>query len=241
MRILIEGNPLGVNTVNELRMMRALEDAGAEVRVINADSHARYSYVHAKYAVIDGSTTVITSENWTEGNIGTGGNRGWGAVIESTGFAEAYTQVFENDFSTAYGDVKPLDEVYPSIEPLEPEYEAPGEYVTVSYVASVSPVFSPDNSYDSMRAFISTAEERLYVEQMDLGSDLSSPTGDTPIAWMQQRAIQGADARLILDASTSDGASTEAAAEKLNITTMIDTVAVDGRDGFSLIHNKGVI
>ncbi len=239
--MLFEGSPLGVNTNTELRMMKALQNAGAEIHIINSDTHARYSYVHAKYAVIDGTTTVVTSENWTEGNIGTGGNRGWGAVIESEEFAGYYTKVFENDFSTMYGDVVTLDEAFPTIEPLELEYTEPGECVTVSYTAAVSPVFSPDNSYDSMRAFISSAEERLYVEQMDLASDLASSTGDTPIAWMQQRALQGTDTRFILDASTSDGGTNRQAVELLNVTTRIDSVAVDGREGFSLIHNKGVI
>lgn len=70
-RILFEGSPLGVNTNTELQMMKSISDAGGDVRIINGESHTRYGYVHAKYAIVDGCTTIVTSENWTEGNIGT--------------------------------------------------------------------------------------------------------------------------------------------------------------------------
>lgn len=70
-RILFEGSPLGVNTNREIQMLKTVSDGGADIRVINGAEHTRYSYVHAKYAVIDGCRTVVTSENWTEGNIGT--------------------------------------------------------------------------------------------------------------------------------------------------------------------------
>lgn len=58
---------------------------------------------------------------------------------------------------------------------------------------------------------------------------------------MAERAAAGTDTRFILDASTSDGDANRTAVETINLTTEIDALAVDGREGFSLIHNKGVI
>ncbi|MCQ2079645.1 MAG: phospholipase D-like domain-containing protein [archaeon] len=77
-RVMVEGRPLGVDTSTELSLMKSLTDAGGEVRVINppGGSGGRYTYVHNKYAVIDSETVVITSENWTSGNMGEHGNRG---------------------------------------------------------------------------------------------------------------------------------------------------------------------
>ena len=239
-RILVEGNPLGVDTMSELKMLKSVVDSGGDVRIINGGENTRYSYVHNKYAVIDGDTTVITSENWTTGNIGTSGNRGWGAVIESTGYAAYMTAVFENDFDKSYGDVVSLTDAYPYIPSDKPYYNEPDAYSTTTYHATVTPVLSPDNSYSSLRTFMSGATSRVYAQQMDLGSNLSSSTGDTPISWMATAAGNGLDVKFILDSSQSKEEHEKYVSE-INYSTSVKAIAVDGRDGFSLIHNKGVI
>ena len=240
-RILIEGSPLGTDTMIELKLLRSVVDAGGDVRIINGGENTRYSYLHNKYAVIDGSVTVITSENWTTGNMGTSGNRGWGAVIESTGYASYMTTVFENDFDKSYGDVESLTDVYPHIPADNAFYIEPDDYSTNTYHAVVTPVLSPDNSYSSLRSFVSGATTRVYAEQMDLGSSLSSVAGDTPVAWMAEAAGSGLDVRFILDSSQSSKEEHENYVSAINYSTYVRAIAVDGRDGFSLIHNKGVI
>lgn len=162
-------------------------------------------------------------------------------MIESPELASFYRDVFMNDFSTEYGDTVRFDDAYPSVSGIPLESEPPGTYPVVSYPATVRPVFSPDNSYGLLRTFVSSAEKRLYAEQMDLSQSLVSETGDTPIGWMSESAGRGADVRLILDASASDGGQKEEAAERIRIMTGIDARAVNGGDGFTLIHNKGVV
>ena len=240
-RILLEGSPLGTNIVSgELPLMKAVADAGGDIRLINNLESTRYTYLHNKYAVIDGDTVVLTSENWTGGNIGNNGNRGWGAVIESPEYASFMLDVFENDFSKDYGDVTSLCDAYTNLVADHAFYESPAAFSGESYTATVSPVLSPDNSWDSMRDFIGSATTRVYSEQLDLGSNLCDASGDNPVSWMAARASEGLDVRFILDAHNNTDAHM-GYVDTVNATTAVKAQAVNGRSGFDLIHNKGVI
>ena len=243
-RVLVEGAPLGTDITTEISLLKSLTDAGGEVRVINhPDSEAsRFLYVHSKYAVIDSSYVIVTSENWTAGNIGEYGNRGWGAIAESEGLADYMGSVFENDFSTDWGDVSEFSYLYPNARPYSSlpasiECECELEW----YDALVTPVLSPDDSFVALQELISGADERVYAEQMDLASSLAGRTGDTPISWMNTAASQGADVRFILDISQSDGAAHEQIISEISSSTNVKAVGISGRQEFSLVHNKGVI
>ncbi len=243
-RILAEGTPLGVDISTEIGLLKALSDAGAEVRVINpegCDSY-RYLYVHSKYVVVDEKTTVVTSENWTKSNFGEGGNRGWGMVASSPELAGYFEQVFENDFSLEYGDVVPFRQAYPNAKTVTnfPVEDVP-EYIKKEVSAKVFPVFSPDNSFPSMRSFIRSAEVRVYAEQMDLGSTMAERGGDTPIGWLADAAEYGVDTRFILDTSQSNGSTHQAYVNQISNATFVKAIGVCGTEGFDLIHNKGVI
>ncbi len=243
-RVLVEGTPLGVDISTELSLLKALCDAGADVRIINPSgfSDYRYLYAHNKYLIIDGETVVVTSENWTRGNIGDGGNRGWGIVAESAELASYYASVFENDFSTDYGDVVEFAAAYPNAKTYSnlPEMTVPA-YEKQGISATVFPVFSPDDSYGAMRSFIRCAEERVYAEQMDLGSTMVSDDGDTPVGWLADAAECGVDVKFILDSSQSNGGTHESYVNEIVNATYVKAVCVNGTEDFSLIHNKGVI
>ena len=126
-RLLLEGNNINDNLGPYLPYIQQLVEAGGEVRMIGVGSDGvadRFNLVHAKYAVVDGGTVIVTSENWTEDNLNGhldddpydstsgDGNRGWGAVVDSDGYAGFMSSVFENDWSMDYGDVKTFDELY---------------------------------------------------------------------------------------------------------------------------------
>ncbi len=243
-RILVEAEPLGIDISKELALLKYVEDRGAEVRLINfGDLPQRFVYVHNKYAVVDGEKVVITSENWTSGNMGYGeGNRGWGAVVEGEEYAGYMGRVFENDFDTVWGDTLDLGDAYPGLKghPGTLTYSPPDVPDMRSYEAFVSPVLSPDNSFRTLRSFIGSAEYRVYAEEMDLGGSMRTVSGDTPVSWMAAAADRGLDVRFILDASRS-GDDAVSAVNMINETTGVSAIAVDGGDGFSLIHNKGLV
>ena len=243
-RVLAEGSPLGTDISTEISLLKTLSDSGGHVRLINhPDSgFVRYLYLHSKYAVIDNEQVIVTSENWTAGNIGDHGNRGWGAIAFSSELAGYFERVFDNDFSMEWGDVEEFDFLYPNARPFRDLPEC-GEYdaCPVWYEASVVPVFSPDDSFGAMRDLMAEAEGRIYAEQMDIASSLAGRTGDTPVAWMNSAAERGVDCRLILDTSQSDGSDHEMIVSEISSSTSVKAVGISGREEFTLVHNKGVI
>jgi HKD family nuclease len=244
--ILLEGDALGINMAAELSLMKAVSNAGGEVFLINdkiSGNYERFDYAHNKYAVIDGKTVIITSENWTASNMGSGNaNRGWGAIIDSAGYAGYMKSIFENDASTEYGDVHPLNTEYPDITPANIAYTPPAVQEHESYKASVTPILSPDNSYDALRYYMDNAGSRIYAEQLDLGSGYMGISAASPVSWMAEAAAErGVDARLILDASMDSGAEHRAEVDLINTVTKVQAAAIEGGEGFGVTHNKGVI
>ena len=244
-RILLEGDALGQDITTELTLMRSIVDAGGEVYLINdpiPGNFERFSYFHNKYAVIDGKKVIVTSENWTSGNLSPYcSNRGWGVVIESEDMAEYVREVFFSDLNPEYGDVRSLLSSYPGLKPYPQTltYGGAAPYETATFEARVMPILSPDNSWSAMEYFIDKAEARVYSQQMDLGSSLRVIADPSPIKWMVSAAERGADVRFILDSSS--GGSKEEVINLLNNTTGIKAISVNGRESFTLIHNKGVV
>ena len=245
--IILEGNVLGTDIGNELSLMRSLVDAGGEVYLINdsaSTTNKRFAYFHNKYAVIDSKKVIVTSENWTSGNLSSNGsNRGWGVVVESAEFAEYAKNVFLSDLDLSNGDVRPLLDCFPGLKPYQGTltYAGATEYEEiVSFEARVMPVLSPDNSAAAMRYFIDNAETRVYSQQMDVGSSYKTVTNASPLGWMSSAAGRGLDVRFILDSSLNGGKNDDAVG-MLNRTTGVKAISVNGRPSFDTIHNKGLI
>ena len=245
--IILEGNVLGVDIGTELTLMRSLVDAGGEVYLINDSSKSgskRFTYFHNKYAVIDSKKVIITTENWTSGNLsGNCSNRGWGVVVESNELAEYAKKIFLSDLDLAHGDVRSLLDCYPGLKPYQGTLTYTGitdHKDVASFEARVMPVLSPDNSFAAMRYFIENSEVRVYSEQMDVGSSFRSITDSSPLGWLSSAAERGLDVKFILDSSVNGGKSDEIV-NTLNNFTEVKAISVNGRGSFDLIHNKGVI
>lgn len=252
--VLLEGAPLGGKDITNLErtLMKSLIDAGGNVRLINdtrtgasGNMGNRFTYVHSKYAVIDGSITVITSENWTESNLGPGtGNRGWGVTVESEDYSEYMRKIFLNDSSTLYGDCMDLLDLYPEQSPYfgNLTYSGYSEYDdTVTFTdCTVTPVLSPDNSYQTLKSFIGSAESRVYAQQMDISNSYMGLSADSPVSWMADRASEGVDGRFILDLSYDQGDKSSEIG-LINTTTSLKAAGITGGENFSLVHNKGII
>lgn len=246
--ILLEGNSLASGytpILDQSGHLKKLLDLGGEVRIIGVSDSGtdRYTFDHAKFAIIDGKTTVVTSENWTSSNLNgevddlpyegnSDGNRGWGAVIDSLGYSTFMTQVFENDWSKEYGDVKDLLEVYPNIEAGETYYNAPTSTATwESFKAKVTPVLSSDNSYDALEYYVSKATERAYSQQQSLDVTYTDVTSG-PLSLFASKAAAGVDARVIFSNKISISEIKEINAES-NIKAALMTSPT--------VHNKGII
>ncbi len=248
--VLLEGEPTAIGSVNDqASYIRTLVDAGGNVRLIGVGDDGvrdRYDVDHAKYAIVDMETVIITSENWTndntsgsllEGNIygsGSNGNRGWGAIIESAGYAEYMKSVFDSDWSTEHGDVKDFDDMerYSNVRPTTLVYQEPESATFQSYRAQVVPIVSPDNSFEATRYYISNATERVYSEQQSLNAEYMDPYADSPLNYLKEKASQGLDVRLILSTNVEPDYS-----DTINASSLVKTGVLEN----PYVHNKGLV
>lgn len=245
LNILIEGTPVDGSIEAYIPSLMTLVEEGADIRMIGVGNDARFVQDHAKYAIIDMETVVVTSENWTTENLNgnidddvykgtTDGNRGWGAVIESEEYAYYMYSVFMNDFSKDYGDVVSIQDAFPNARPANLFLEEPEDATFTSYSAQVTPILSNDNSYEYTEYFINAAEERIYCEQQSLSSVYQDPSNESPLATLSIKANEGVDARLLIGTGVTNYNNVE---YTINASTQIKA----GTLTTPYVHNKGIV
>lgn len=244
--ILIEGTPVDGSVAPYAPALLSLVELGADVRMIGMGDAARFIQDHAKYAIIDMDTVVVTSENWTDANLNGSkdenvyvgsedGNRGWGAVIESSEYASFMYEVFRNDFSLEYGDVVKLEDRFDISNASTPYYDGHDSLTLKSYEAQVTPILSNDNSYEFTEYFLGFAEERLYAEQQSLTKAYQDwDNEESPLYIMGQRANAGVDTRLIISTSVDGYGSV---VQDINLSSQIQAAVLNT----PYVHNKGIV
>ncbi|MCL2786834.1 MAG: phospholipase D-like domain-containing protein, partial [Methanomassiliicoccaceae archaeon] len=242
--LLLEGSPAGGVPDTEIRYMGALYEKGADIRILKTfDVYKRYDLLHNKYAIVDGNTVIITSENWREGSFS--GNRGWGAVIESDGYAEYMTDIFLADSDVSRYDVHSLRSLYQSIPPiLVPQYKARPPAHHEKFEAYVKPVISPDFSIDYLKQRMQDASSRIYTEQMSVQYAWTDTTTQSPLSWSLTAAGNGVDVRLLADVTfdtDGGGANNHTLVSVMDGMNGMRARTISGGDNFGLTHNKGVI
>ena len=241
---------------DDLGCMKELDEAGGEIRLLNGnDGDKRYAFDHAKYCIIDGETTIVTSENWTGANLNgsvisnpytsSKGNRGWGAVIESTEYATFMKTVFDNDYSMEYGDVCTYDEYmlgkHYNAKTLS--YNSPSYTGTFpSYECQVAPMMSPDSSYDAEIYYIENATTRVYTQQQSTNADYAKYSNgelilDGPMLALKEIADEGLDVRYIVNSDTDEMSDGRSLSLLINSSTNIKAASMTTPN----VHNKGLI
>jgi phosphatidylserine/phosphatidylglycerophosphate/cardiolipin synthase-like enzyme len=244
--ILLEKNPLGYSTLaSDAKKMKAVIDAGGEVRFIGGDL-SRYTYVHAKYCIIDEKTVIVTSENWVTDNLNGKvvenaedgkGNRGWGAIVESKDYASYMMKVFENDYSMEYGDVITFEDYLPNVEAASIYYQKSSDtYTTSTYAARVTPAMSPTSSLDATYYYIDKATSRVYSQQQSITSSYLDFNKESPLKHLATQASNGLDVKFILN-SAVDTEEAKKSVAQINMTSKIKAAAMSK----PYVHNKGVI
>ncbi|MFZ5822862.1 MAG: phospholipase D-like domain-containing protein, partial [Bacillota bacterium] len=185
-RLLMEASSLGALTDQERYVARLVHHAGGQVRWImnqpGAGVYGRYVFNHAKYAVIDGRSLFVQSENLGRSSIPsdpTAGNRGWGVAIRDQALAGYLSRVFQADWNPNHGDIFPYQEGTPFGPPAPgfvPETEVPtGTYahpfppLTLTDPVRVTPVLAPDHALlesKGITGLIRSARRSILVEQM---------------------------------------------------------------------------
>ena len=243
-KIMLEKKPLGYDHDYDLLKNIDNQAAGSVCFIGNGDSD-RYSYVHNKYAIIDGDTVIVTSENWTGGNLGGGkGNRGWGAIVENADYAAYMKAYFDNDIGgsdiqtfAAYEAEKGT--VTPTALPTPAQvstFVSGLSYFTSTYTCDVRMYMSPDNTFKALQYYMDQATTRIYTEQMDVGKLYLDLNTTSPLSAMVNAAKRGVDARFLLSASEE---------EDKNLVNELNWAGVKAANmtsnGYATMHNKGAI
>ncbi|NPA90813.1 MAG: DNA-binding protein, partial [Chloroflexi bacterium] len=90
-RLLLEHRPYGGGAANE-RMAKRLSKAGIHVRW----SNPAFRYTHQKSLVVDGTTGVIMTLNWTHSSFSR--NREYGVIFQRRDWVEEMAAVFDGDW-----------------------------------------------------------------------------------------------------------------------------------------------
>jgi phosphatidylserine/phosphatidylglycerophosphate/cardiolipin synthase-like enzyme len=169
-RLLLDGSPVGGVDQRQARQLDRLADADVEVRLL-AGPHARYRHHHPKYAVVDDRALVLT-ENFKPAGTGGMSSRGWAVVLDDAAAADALAALHAEDrqwrAATPWTDYR-RGRDFASPDPALGEFETrhPPEDVPVD---SATVLAAPDNAGDALVAKIDAADDRVLVQQVEIGT-----------------------------------------------------------------------
>jgi phosphatidylserine/phosphatidylglycerophosphate/cardiolipin synthase-like enzyme len=219
-KALIEGGPVEGIIEEQKYILQKLVENGAEVRflVTNPTVSSRYRYVHAKYAVIDNISVIISSENWKYTGIplnNTFGNRGWGVVLRDDDIAKYFVDVFFADWDSVSYDIIPFTPDDPNYGNAAPDYEV-DDWIETGYYTSVfpnltlegeftvSPVLSPDTTLlesEAIIGMIDSAVESIHIEQLDVALNWNVDDFEYDNLYLKaaiEAAERGVDVKILL-------------------------------------------
>lgn len=263
-RILLEGAPVGGITEDEWTLVNLLEATPAEVRFLvdntTLDIQERYRYGHAKYAILDDRTVVVSTENWGASAFPTWpatGSRGWVVAVEHPPLATYFTSVFEVDFDARRRDVFTVSEML--VKPVHPAPEAvdprpvgfPPRTVAGSF--RVIPVIGPDTALaaDTILAVVRNATASIHVEVF-YAYRAWGPFPNLYLEELLAAARRGVSVRILLDSSSyniedDDPIDNDDTVAYVNGIAALETLDVQAKlvdlraHGFSRMHTKGFV
>lgn len=254
-RVLLEGSPVGGVEADERRWIGSLQEAGAEVRYLSGGLEVvkRYRYLHAKYAIVDGSAVLVSSENFGDSGFpaaGDDGNRGWSVIVEDRVLARQLWEVFEEDFDPSRADSVPaVGTAGPA--PGVPDPILPWPPPAAVGSRRVQLVVGPDNALadDGLLGLLGSAEERIWIEAFYA----DDPWGSWPNPLLEAAftaARRGVSVRILLDGSgwspTEDTTANDGLAAVLNERARSEGLDLEVRvfspvGSIERIHNKGAV
>ena len=230
-RVLLEGGPVGPFPAQELWMCQRIHTASSGCWFMAPDAalgYARYRYLHAKFAIVDGRQLIVSSENFGANGFpdddkadGTVGERGALAIVSAPALVARAQAIFDADLDTAHGDItrwcptcSPFGPPPPGFTPV---YTTGGISYTTRFPAplvihqpvSVELATAPESALSEAGIIgalnLAGAGDEILVEQMDepyyWGVSSSNPLDD-PNPRLQAilgAAQRGATVRMLLD------------------------------------------
>ncbi len=263
-RILLEGAPVGGIDRDEWTLVTRLVPAGVAVHFMvdntTLDIQERYRYLHAKYAVLDGSIVFVSTENWGASAFPTWnatGSRGWAVAVEHAPLAAYFTAVFEEDFDARRRDVHTLSEmtvipVAPTPDPVGPRGPSFPWWMTTADVRVV-PVLGPDTSLaaETIIGVLRNATETIHGEIFYAYTDWG-PFPNLYVEELLAAARRGVSVRILLDASPYNIEDDDPIDNDNTVATLNTIAADEGLDlqaklidlpahGLARMHTKGFV
>jgi len=262
-RVLLEGAPVGGITRDEWNILgdsASTIDFHFMVDNSTLDIQERYAFQHAKYAILDNRTVVVSTENWGASAFPPSnrtGSRGWLLAVDHAPLAAYFTRVFEEDFDAGRRDVFTFEEMTCSIVPAPPFNPQPRHprFLARTFEGSfrVVPVVGPDTTLDegAILAAFRGATRSIHVE-MFYAHTAWGPFPNLYLDELIAAARRGVEVRLLLDASwfnvddddpidnddTVLYLNTIAANEDLDLAARLVDLEVHG---FTQLHTKGFV
>ena len=227
-----------------------LVEGGVDVRWFgHPDSQSPYAMMHSKVAVKDGSSVWIGSGNWKSSTLPSpdqGGNREWGAIINSSDLANSIKLRFDHDYSE--GTVTTGD---------TPDGWSPGSSASVSGPLTSSMqtqvtgelLTCPDDCIQTLAEMINSADEEILLSLQYLELDWywgwqANPLLDSLLT----AAERGVSIRLIMNAHYLDeNPDVRNSVEELNENWSakygydVEAILMTENDDIIKLHNKGAI
>lgn len=259
LRLVVEDAPAGRTPESRDRaatLLARLQAAGADVRVVSED---RYTFHHAKVAVVDGRWSLVASENMNPSGFppsGSYGNRGWGVVVDSPELAGALLKVLDWDADENWTTPFVLDEFAPDrraplfANPVGPYRSRFAPFVAgparVSLLVSPEQTVPPKLLLDEIR----NATHEVLVEFLTLAPLWRTERGDEPnplVEALLEAARRGVRVRVLLAGDFVD--PTDGAPDNLDTARLL----LERSRGLDLqvrladpieigtIHNKGLV
>ncbi len=229
-RLLLEGSPAGGLTDDSRWAAQQLAEAGVNVNFMVNDvgiAHDRYPYQHSKFAVVDGQTLLVSTENFKLSSMpadtedgDTLGRRGYAVIIQDPTLVERALTIFRLDDDPTHTDIFAWQADHPQYgAPQDPGYTPPAPEDLQGYAVRYPQAFelndakaatlfnAPETSLKPLVALINQAgpgdvilTQQLYEHPYWGPTD--SNAQDDPNVRLQaliNAARRGATVRILLD------------------------------------------
>lgn len=164
--LLLEGGPTGGLDDAERWAAQQITEAGGIVHFMVNDvgeASDRYAYMHAKFAIIDGQTLFLSTENLnpdsfpTDASDGeTWGRRGYAIILTDPNLAAGAQAIFQADNDLAHSDIFDWQADHPTYGAPPPGYSPPTPANQTGYIVRQA---APITITDLSHAYLFTAPE----------------------------------------------------------------------------------
>lgn len=247
--VMVEGSPVGGASELQKGVLCALLSGGVKVY----EYKGPVPYMHAKYAIRDNSTLLVSTENF--GNTGypfhsSRGNRGWGAVTSDGAATGDFLTVYFSDLARSKEFQCPAGTSQPLYGRSTGSYR--GMLESEKLEGDVKAFFSPETSLETLLGLVAAANRSIYLEQLYVRRFWQGEEQSPLVKALVDRAREGAEVKILLDSSyynvdAKERDNNNATVEYLNGLARSEGLDMEARlidlkgGGLGALHAKGIV